>query len=74
MLRLLIRLLTDMERANDDKTSAVHFLRFQFNADDVAAAVSGAPISFAVDHSSYNVAPFLVDESVRKALIADFNP
>ena len=61
----------DLNRTNDEKTSAVHFLRFQFDAERVAALRSGSSITFGIDHRKYPVDDFLVKESVRRALVAD---
>ncbi len=44
----------DMERQNEQKTSAVHFLRFQLNKEMVSAAKSGEKISVGIDHIEYN--------------------
>src|SRR5580658_479192 len=43
----------DMERENDDKTSAVHFLRFELSPSMVEAMKSGASLSIGVDHDNY---------------------
>jgi hypothetical protein len=43
----------DMERANDEKTSAVHFLRFELSPSMVEAMKSGASLSIGVDHDNY---------------------
>ncbi len=43
----------DMERENADKTSAVHFLRFELSPSMVAAMKSGASLSLGVDHEQY---------------------
>ena len=62
----------DMERANDDKTSAVHFMRFQFDEDSIAAAKQGAEIKIGCDHENYRVNDTLAAE-VRDALVQDFS-
>jgi len=61
----------DIERATAEKTSSVHFLRFQLNGDMVAAARNQANISLGVDHPHYThqLAP-LADE-YRQSLVAD---
>lgn len=61
----------DMDREDDTKTAAVHFLRFQLPADAISAIKQGRGISFGIDHPVYNdeVAP--VPENIRKALAAD---
>jgi Protein of unknown function (DUF3501) len=61
----------DLERENDEKTSAVHFLRFELTPEMVNRAKAGAAISIGINHPNYSheVRP-LVDE-VRKSLVAD---
>ncbi|MBN9463284.1 MAG: DUF3501 family protein [Burkholderiales bacterium] len=60
----------DLERENEQKTSAVHFLRFELT-DAMADALSGgAALSAGVDHEHYTVAVEL-PEAVRTALLAD---
>ncbi len=61
----------DLERANDDKTSAVHFLRFQLGASQVSAVKDGAAITFGIDHKNYQEQAVLVSEGVRTSLTAD---
>lgn len=61
----------DMERANDDKTSAVHFMRFQFDATSIAAAKAGAEISIGSDHEAYQEV-IQLPADVRAALVKDF--
>ncbi|GAC1625494.1 MAG: DUF3501 family protein [Nevskia sp.] len=60
----------DLERENETKTSAVHFLRFELPQAQITALKQGAALRFGVDHPQYrHSAP--VEESVRKALLAD---
>lgn len=40
----------DLERSNDEKTAAVHFLRFELDADSVAAVKAGLDIRMGIDH------------------------
>ena len=44
----------DLDRANDDKTSAVHFLRFQLNSEEVDLFKNSDNIQFGVDHDEYS--------------------
>ena len=44
----------DLERSTDSKTSAVHFLRFQLDQDDITAFLSDKKVSLGVDHNEYN--------------------
>ena len=60
----------DLERSNDDKTSAVHFLRFELTPAMVAAAKSGKELSMGADHPQYLV-DVKVPEPARTALVAD---
>jgi len=61
----------DLERENEEKTSSVHFLRFELDPAMVAAARGGAAISIGIDHPHYRheVAP--LPTRVRDALAAD---
>jgi hypothetical protein len=61
----------DLERENDEKTSAVHFLRFEFERSMIVALNQGATLGFGVDHAAYNVAIPAVPGATRAALIAD---
>ena len=61
----------DLSRANDDKTSAVHFLRFQFEQAQLDALKAGASVTFGLDHDHYDAEDVLVAEGVRAALAAD---
>lgn len=62
----------DLEREAADKTSSVHFLRFEFTPPMIAAARRGAGLAVGVDHPEYRVAVNPVPEHVRAALAADF--
>ena len=63
----------DLERANGDKTSAVHFLRFQLEAAQVSAVKAGATVTFGIDHKNYQEEDVLVSENVRASLAADLS-
>jgi hypothetical protein len=43
----------DLERENDEKTSAVHFLRFEFPKDMREAVRAGARVKLGCDHTNY---------------------
>lgn len=62
----------DMDRENEEKTSSVHFLRFEFTPDMIAAAQSGAGLAVGVDHSHYQADVSPLPEPNRNALVADF--
>jgi hypothetical protein len=62
----------DLERENEHKTSAVHFLRFEVGAGRHAAFVAG-PVVIGFDHPAYTHATVLEPAS-RAALAADLDP
>ena len=62
----------DMGRENADKTSSVHFLRFDLTPDMVSAAKDGVSITCGIDHPAYRQQTVL-DESARAALAADLD-
>jgi hypothetical protein len=43
----------DLDRENDEKTSAVHFVRFEFDAATKAALKAGASAKLGCDHTHY---------------------
>ena len=61
----------DMERENAEKTSAVHFLRFELDATSLAAAKAGNPIRMGIDLDAYRVEPMTLAENIRAALVLD---
>lgn len=60
----------DLDRSTDEKTSAVHFMRFELTADMIASLREGAGLSFGTDHAGY---PYTteVPERTREALLRD---
>ncbi|MCK9387955.1 MAG: DUF3501 family protein [Sulfuritalea sp.] len=61
----------DLERETEEKTSAVHFLRFELNPAMVAAVRAGAALSAGVDHPHYEASTEPLPEAVRASLAAD---
>jgi hypothetical protein len=61
----------DLERENEQKTSAVHFLRFQFDPSAVAAFRQGLEIEIGIDHPNYRERVALTP-AVAAALAKDF--
>lgn len=61
----------DLSRETAEKTSAVHFLRYDLPIVQRHALRDGAQLAAAVDHPSYSVASFWVAESLRLALLND---
>ncbi len=61
----------DLERADETKTSAVHFLRFELPAEQVAALKGGAPLVAGIDHANYIVDVNPVPDNIRASLLGD---
>jgi hypothetical protein len=61
----------DLERSNDEKTSSVHFLRFELTPSMITAALSGGTLSAGVDHEAYSVESFELPNKIAQSLLAD---
>jgi Protein of unknown function (DUF3501) len=61
----------DLERENAEKTSAVHFLRFELDAAMIADLKGGAPLAAGIDHEHYRHAVGPLPAAQRRALLAD---
>ena len=61
----------DLERETAEKTSSVHFLRFELSAEMAAAVKQGAPISIGIDHPAYTYAAEPIPQNVRDSLAED---
>jgi len=62
----------DLERENEEKTSAVHFLRFELTAGMIASLRAGATLAAGVDHEHYRYVVHEVPAAMRLGLLADF--
>jgi hypothetical protein len=63
----------DLERSNESKTSAVHFLRFELSAPMIAALAGGAGLAAGIDLPAYAYSIERVPEALRAALLADLD-
>ena len=63
----------DLERENDEKTSAVHFLRFELDRVMITSLRAGAGLALGVDHAHYRHSLDSVPDAVRRALLLDFD-
>ena len=61
----------DLERETEEKTSAVHFLRFELDKPMALALKNGAPLGIGVDHPQYTAQIPAVGDETRKALVED---
>ena len=63
----------DLERASEEKTSAVHFLRFELPPEQVAALKDGASLVAGINHENYRVEVSPVPDNIRASLVADLD-
>jgi hypothetical protein len=63
----------DLERENDTKTSAVHFMRFELSEAMASAVKNGADIALGIDHDRYRHAIDALPAAVRDALAGDLD-
>ena len=61
----------DLERETEDKTSAVHFLRFELDGTMRERLRQGAALAMGVDHDAYRAKVDPLPEAVRAALAKD---
>ncbi|MFT5211771.1 MAG: hypothetical protein ACI9CE_003512 [Flavobacterium sp.] len=61
----------DMDRTDAHKTSAVHFLRFTLDEDQILAANEGQVMCVGVDHPAYIVDSHHIPEGIKQSLIKD---
>ena len=60
----------DLARSTEEKTSAVHFLRFQLEQEDIADFISSSEVKIGVDHPEYNK-EIVLDSLAKKSLQGD---
>ena len=63
----------DLERADEEKTSAVHFLRFELSETQIDALKNGAPLAAGIEHDVYQVEIRPVADNIRQALLDDLD-
>ena len=61
----------DLDRATEEKTSSVHFMRFELTPSMVAAMAAGAALRAGIDHPGYPIEAFEVEPAIRDSLAAD---
>ena len=64
----------DLERENADKTSSVHFLRFELDPTMITAVTQGASIAAGIDHPAYPVEITAIPADIRDSLAGDLQP
>jgi hypothetical protein len=63
----------DLERDSEEKTSSVHFMRFELTGEMIAAAKGGAAISAGIDHPNYNQSVDPIPDNIRSSLVNDLD-
>lgn len=61
----------DIARENDEKTSSVHFLRFELDDAMRQRLRAGAGLAMGIDHANYDVTLREVDDATRSSLLRD---
>ena len=62
----------DLDRSTDEKTSAVHFLRFELDPKSIDAVKAGADIKMGIDHDAMRCEVTLSDDT-RRSLVKDLD-
>ncbi len=63
----------DLERDTEEKTSAVHFMRYELTPEMVQAVKAGADIAAGIDHPSYQHTVEAIPANVRDSLASDLD-
>ena len=63
----------DLDRETEEKTSSVHFLRFELTDDMVAAARQGATLQVGCDHPGLEIGGNELPAETAQSLVADLN-
>ena len=63
----------DLERRDDNKTSAVHFLRFQLDHEMIEALKGGCQLSAGINHPEYKYTVNPIPQNISESLISDLD-
>lgn len=63
----------DLPRSTDEKTSSVHFLRFEFTDEMIAAAKQGASWTVRSEHQNYQHSSDSIPDEISNSLVRDFD-
>lgn len=64
----------DLDRENADKTSSVHFLRFELLSSMISALQAGASLHAGIEHPNYPLDTVEIEPAVRDSLLSDLTP
>ena len=63
----------DLERDTEEKTSSVHFMRFELSDEMISAFRSGSTLTMGIEHPAYTIQKIISDEDIRKSLMEDLH-
>jgi len=63
----------DLDRETEDKTSSVHFVRFELSPEMVTSAKNGSRVSMGIEHTAYNHSITDIPSEIKHSLIADLH-
>ncbi len=63
----------DLEREDEEKTSSVHFMRFELTPEMVDAVKNGAALSAGIDHPNYVFSVEPIPQNIRDSLAGDLD-
>lgn len=63
----------DLERDTEEKTSSVHFMRFELSDEMIAGLRNGKALSMGIDHPAYTVQVEISEEAIRNSLLDDLH-
>ena len=61
----------DLERETEEKTSSVHFMRFELDPDMITAVKEGRDISVGIEHENYDYSVSPIPKNIRDSLAED---
>ena len=62
----------DLEREDETKTSAVHYLRYEFSASMINDWKNGSSIVMGIDHENYQSSETIISSDISSSLSGDF--
>ena len=63
----------DLERDTEEKTSSVHFMRFELSDEMITGLRKGNSLSMGIEHPAYTVQVDIENDAIRKTLIEDLH-
>jgi uncharacterized protein DUF3501 len=63
----------DLQRSDEHKTSAVHFLRFELSPDQLTQLKNGAELAAGIEHENYQVEIRPIADNIRQSLLNDLD-